>query len=152
MFQDKLKELTNFSSVFLQASNSTHRQYEALRGFFIDHLPVNIAAQRFGYSPGSFRVLLHQFRQNPKRLFFLPPAKGPQESPKKNDLKDNIITLRKQNLSIYDISRAIAKENKSISPVYISRILKDEGFARLPRREEDKRPLDNKPIKAPISV
>src|SRR3954464_4502032 len=90
---------------FLEPSNSTHRQYEALRAFFVDGLPSAEAARRFGYTPGSFRVLVHQFRQDPRRDFFLTPAKGPQVSPKADPLRESIIALRKQNLSIYDISR-----------------------------------------------
>ncbi len=52
---------------FLEPSNSTHRQYEALRAFFVDGLPSAEAAARFGYTPGSFRVLVHQFRNQPNR-------------------------------------------------------------------------------------
>ena len=38
-------------------------QYEALRAFFIEGLPSAEAATRFGYTPGSFRVLVHHFQQ-----------------------------------------------------------------------------------------
>ena len=55
---------------FLEPSNSTHRQYEALRAFFVDGLPSAQAATRFGYTPGSFRVLLHQFRAARARLLY----------------------------------------------------------------------------------
>jgi MFS family permease len=34
-----------------------HRQYEALRAYFVDELPSKEVAERFGYAPGSFRVL-----------------------------------------------------------------------------------------------
>ena len=69
------KKLTPpFARCFLRPCNATHRQYEALRAFFVDELPSQEAARRFGYSPGSFRVLCHQFRQEPSRSFFLPPG------------------------------------------------------------------------------
>ncbi len=42
---------------FVEPSNSTHRQYEALRAFFVEEIPSAEAAARFGYTPGSFRVL-----------------------------------------------------------------------------------------------
>ena len=64
----------------------------------------------FGYTEGSFRVLAHQFRQNPDRQFFLSPSKGPHAAPKKDRVRDTVINLRKQNLSIYDISDVLAKE------------------------------------------
>jgi len=63
--------------VFLEPANSTHRQYEALRAYFVDGLPSAETAARFGYSAGSFRVLCHQLRQNPQRRFFLPPQTEP---------------------------------------------------------------------------
>src|ERR1700693_3504610 len=102
MFTSKPKKLTDLSRVFLEPGNSTHRQYEALRAFFVEGLPSAEAARRFGYTTGSFRVLVHQFRQNPRREFFLTAAKGPQVAPKADPLRDQIINLRKQNLSIYD--------------------------------------------------
>jgi hypothetical protein len=91
MFTSKPKKLTDFSRVFLEPSNATHRQYEALRAFFVEGLPSAEAARRFGYTPGSFRVLVHQFRQGPPRDFFLTPAKGPQSAPKTDPLRDRII-------------------------------------------------------------
>lgn len=126
--------------VFLQPSNSTHRQYEALRAYFVERLPSKQAAARFGYSQGTFRVLCHQLRQDPHRQFFLPPQKGPRRAPKKENLREKVIALRKQNLSIYDISEALAAEKKRLSPAAISLILKEEGFARLPRRADEERP------------
>jgi len=126
--------------VFLQPSNSTHRQYEALRAYFVERLPSKQAAARFGYSQGTFRVLCHQLRQDPHRQFFLPPQKGPRRAPKKENLREKVIALRKQNLSIYDISEALAAEKKRLSPATISLILKEEGFARLPRRADEERP------------
>ena len=71
MFNSEPNKLTDLSQVFLEPTNATHRQYEALRAFFVDGLPGVEVARRFGYTPGSFRVLVHQFRQRPRRDFFL---------------------------------------------------------------------------------
>src|SRR5579864_3218002 len=98
------KDRLTLARRFLEPSNTTHRQYEALRAFFVDRLPSAEAARRFGYTPGSFRVLVHQLRQDPRRAFFLTPTKGPQSAPKVDPLRETIVALRKQNLSIYDIS------------------------------------------------
>jgi len=130
----------NFARFFLEPSNATHRQYEALRAHFVEKRCANEVALRFGYTPGSFRVLACKFRQHPHREFFLPPQKGPREARKKNRVQDMVIALRKQNLSIYDISRALRKEGEPLSPVAVSLILKKEGFARLPRRRDEDRP------------
>ena len=124
---------------FFEPANPTHRQYEALRAYFVDHLPSVEVARRFGYSPGSFRVLAHQFRYNPDRPFFLPPQKGPQTSPKTDRVRDKVVALRKQNLSIYDISRVLEESGQRVSAVAVSLILKEEGFARLPRRRDKER-------------
>jgi hypothetical protein len=147
----KAKKLTDLASVFLEPANATQRQYEALRAFFVDRLPGAEVAKRFGYTPGSFRVLVHQFRQDPRRDFFLTPAKGPHKTPKADPVREHVIALRKQNLSIYDISRALKKEQITLSPAAIDQVLKDEGFARLPRRADDERPPGARPITADVA-
>ncbi len=136
---------------FLEPQNTTHRQYEALRAYFVEDLSSVEVARRFGYSPGSFRVLAHQFRQHPDRPFFLPPQKGPQASPKTDRLRDKVVSLRKQNLSIYDISRVLEKSGQKVSAVAISLILKKEGFARLPRRRDEERLPGPRPEVAEVS-
>jgi hypothetical protein len=151
MFISKAKKLTDFARVFFEPANATQRQYEALRAFFVEGLSGAEVARRFGYTPGSFRVLVHQFRQDPHRRFFLTPAKGPHHVPKADPVRDHVIALRKQNLSIYDISRALQKEQITLSPVAISQILKDEGFARLPRRADEERPPGSRPITADVA-
>ena len=140
MLNSSSDELTGLTGFFLQPSNSTHRQYEALRAYFVEGLSSKKVARRFGYTEGSFRVLVHEFRRNPNRPFFLPPSRGPQKSPKKDKVRERVIALRKENLSIYDISKVLESKGRKVSPVSISLILKEEGFARLPRRRDDERP------------
>jgi hypothetical protein len=151
VFNNKHKKLTDLTQAFLKPTNSTHRQYEALRAFFVDGRPSQEAARRFGYSPGSFRVLACQFRQDPRRPFFLPPAKGPQRAPKSDPWRQKIVQARKQNLSIYDISRLLQEQGHRLSPVSIAHILKEEGFARLPRRADEERPSHPHPETAPVA-
>jgi len=144
-------KLTSLADRFLQPVNSTHRQYEALRAYVVEGLPSAEAAARFGYSPGSFRVLVHAFRQDPERTFFLPPAKGPRAAPKKDHLRDRVVALRKQNLSIYDISRTLRDDGHPLSPAAVSVLLKAEGFARLPRRLDEERPPGSRPTTADVA-
>ena len=151
MFNNKAEHITPLARAFLEPRNPTHRQYEALRAHFVDGLPSKEVAERFGYSPGSFRVLCSQFRQHPDREFFLPPRKGPKTSPKTDPIRDRIIALRKQNLSIYDISRALKDEGHQVSPATISTILRKEGFARLPRRKDEERPELPRPEAAAVA-
>jgi hypothetical protein len=141
-------KLTRF---FLEPTTSTHRQYEALRAFFVEGLSSAETAKRFGYTAGSFRVLCHEFRKNPHRVFFLAPAKGPQAAPKVDRLREKVIALRKQNLSIYDISQTLELGGKKLSAAAISLVLKQEGFARLPRRRDEERPTGIRAEVAPVA-
>ena len=136
---------------FLEPSNSTHRQYEALRAFFVDRLPSAEVATRFGYTPGSFRVLVHQFRSQPDRDFFAPAPRQGRPPGKQKRLRQQVIALRKQNLSVHDISRALARDGQTLSPAAVAAILKEEGFAKLPRRGDDERPNRPQPIVAEIA-
>ena len=151
MSNSEESELTDLARFFLDPSNTTHRQYEALRAYFVEHLPSAEAARRFGYTPGSFRVLCHEFRRNPRRPFFLSPVKSPQAVPKKEPVRGTIVALRKQNLSIYDISRALAQSGQTLSPPAVAMILKQEGFARLPRRRDEERPPGTRPEVAAVA-
>jgi len=137
--------------IFLRPKNATHRQYEALRAYFVEGLPSAEAAANFGYSPGSFRVLCSQFRKNPDRVFFVEPSRGPRAAPKKDAVRDQVIALRKQNLSIYDISQALEADGKKINPVSVAKILKEEGFAKLPMRRDDERPAHPRPTAADVA-
>ena len=150
MFVSKVQKLT-FSPHFLEPQNASHRQYEALRAYFVDGLPSAQAAARFGYTPGSFRSLVHQFRQNPERNFFAPAPADAAAAQQHEQLRQRVITLRKQNLSIYDISQALGHEGTSLSPVAIDGILKQAGFARLPRRLDDERPPGTRPTVAAVA-
>jgi len=151
MYNRRRNKITDVARHFLRPANATHRQYEALRAYFVEQLPSAEAAARFGYSPGSFRVLCHQFRQNPDRPFFLASAKEPTRKPKKSRLRKTIVALRKQNLSIYDIANALAEQGHRISPAMVGIHLREEGFARLPRRRDDERPAGAGPAVAAVA-
>lgn len=133
-------EITDVARRFLVPSNPTHRQYEALRAYFVEGLPSAEVARRFGYTPGSFRVLCHAFRRDPDRAFFLPPAKGPKAAPKMDQVREQVVALRKQNLSMYDIREVLERDGHKLSSAAVAIILKQEGFVRLPRRRDDERP------------
>jgi len=146
--RDSITEYTRF---FLEPHGATHRQYEALRAYFVEGASAAEVAARFGYAPGSVRVLCTEFRKDPHRQFFVEPKRGPQSAPKSDRLRDEVIALRKQNLSIYDISRSLEREGKKLSPVAISKLLKEEGFARLPRRRDEERPAETRPTPAEVA-
>jgi transposase-like protein len=145
------EKLTSFAHRFLQPNNSTHRQYEALRAYFVEGLSCAAVAARFGYTPGSLRGLVHQFRQDSERSFFVPAAKGPHAAPKRARAEERVLALRKQNFSIYDIRDALRLEGETLSPGTIQHILRAAGFARLPRRADDERPPGSRPTLADVA-
>ena len=137
---------------FLAPEHPLHRQYEALRAYFVEERPSKEAAQRFGYSPGAFRVLCHQFRHDPdKREFFRTPRHGPQEAPARDAVRELVVAMRKRNLSVYDIQRELAEAGQTISVNALSVLLREEGFARLPRRRDEERPSTLKPEPAAVA-
>ena len=136
----------DLARAFLIPSNTAHRQYEALRAYFVDKTPGPEVAARFGYTIGSFHQLVHQFRQSPDRQFFQERQRTTIRAA--DVIRQRIIQLRKQNLSVYDISEALKKNDISRTPVAIAEILKKEGFAKLPRRRDDERPTTDRPTAA----
>src|SRR6266849_10183497 len=151
----KADRLTTVQEAFLSPSGVAHRQYEALRAYFVEKLPSKDAAAKFGYTPGSFRVLCHQFRQDPKKPFFLNQREHPgserSSASSGSSLRDKVVALRKRNHSIYDISRVLADEQERLSAPAIWSILHQEGFARLPRRRDEERPVTARPATASIA-
>jgi len=136
----------DLASVFLTPQNTNHRQYEALRAYFVERLPAAEVAKRFGYTVGSVHQLVHQFRQNPHRQFFTEPVRPGVKA--EEAVRQKIVELRKQNLSIYDISDALKKEDIQRSSVAVANVLKEEGFAKLPRRADEERPPGVRPTQA----
>jgi hypothetical protein len=151
MSKGRSDDLTDLARRFLVPTNATHRQYEALRAYFVERQPSAEAARRFGYSPGSFRILCHAFRRDPDRPFFAEPAKGPKAAPKMDRVRAQVIALRKQNLSMYDIRETLEQAGHSLSPAAVALILKQEGFARLPRRADEERPHGARPTAAEVA-
>ncbi len=138
---------------FLAPEKPRHRQYEALRAYFVEGLPSAEAAQRFGYTPGAFRVLCHRFRAHlgGEHPFFQDVKHGPHTAPVRDRVRERAVVLRKQNLSVYDIQQELREAGQEVSVNALSVLLKEEGFARLPRRRDDERPYTLRPDQAPVA-
>ena len=138
---------------FLAPESAHHRQYEALRAYFVEQLPGPQAAQRFGYSPNAFRVLCYHFRhdRDQRAHFFQHPKPGPHHAPARDRVRALAVALRKQNLSIYDIQRELAQAGHTISINALAVLMREEGFARLPRRREEERPPGVRPDPAAVA-
>ncbi len=57
---------TNCRQFFLKPAETYHRQYEALRAFFVEKRQMKEVAQAFGYQESSLRVMISQFRNQVK--------------------------------------------------------------------------------------
>ena len=145
--------LTNPADFFRVPSCTRQRQYEALRAFFLEARPSAVAARDFGYSPGAFRVLCHQFRHNPHaRDFFLTVSPGRPPGVRSHDtVREQVVALRKINYSVQDISRALAERDLHVTPAAARDILREEGFAPLPRRLDEERPVHSGPAVQPVA-
>jgi transposase len=111
------------------------KQYEALRGYFIEHVPGKEIARRFGYTYAAFNSLKQRFKAGSLTfLFTAPPGpKGPRIS---SELREQIIEYRRKKLSAYQIAEVLETLGTVVSMSTVSRILVEEGFSRLPRRTQ----------------
>lgn len=109
-------------------------------------MPGPEVASRFGYDYGAFRMLCSEFRRDMNRDFFTEARRGPQTQPRKDAVRDRIFALRKRNLSVYDIRDELERSGKDrLSVTAIQEVLREAGFARLPRRADDERPSRSRP-------
>ena len=139
--KETLHAITDEERYFREPTHPRQRQYEALRAFFAEGVSSSETARLFGYQPGSFRVLCWRFRHQMDRDFFRDIPHGPQTQPRKDAVRERVIALRKRNLSVYDIRDELERSGKDgLSATAIQELLREEGFARLPRRADDERP------------
>ena len=61
MYDSKDNCIATMARYFLQPDNAAHRQYEALRAYFVDGLPSAEAARRFGYQTAKSRHIFRDF-------------------------------------------------------------------------------------------
>jgi hypothetical protein len=52
---------TRCRQFFLEPAEPYHRQYEAMRAFFVEGWQLQEIAQQFGYQESSLRVMVSQF-------------------------------------------------------------------------------------------
>lgn len=118
---------------FQSPKEPAQKRYEALRAYFLESLTQKEASKRAGYSISTFQSLVSNF-QNGKVEFFLKPQYGPNRRQASDFIHDRIVSLRKSGHSVYEIKDVLSKEEFSTSIQTINRIIKDEGFTKLPRR------------------
>ena len=135
-----------------------HKQYEALRMYYIEGAPAHQVAQRYGYTYRAFTSLVTTFRHkiimNPRdSIFFIENLPGRKVSAETNDAKSVIISMRKKYYSVPEIKVTLDGLGHTLSEKNIYNILSAEGFSRLPRRSRlAKQQLDKVQVEAEKSV
>lgn len=127
--------MVNPQSFFKQPATPGQKQYEALRGHFIDHVPGREISRRFGYAYTAFNSLKQRFKAG-RIQFFITPPPGPKGPRVPSELKERIIEYRKNRLSAYQIAEVLETLGTPLSVSTIARILAEEGFPKLPRRTQ----------------
>jgi transposase len=134
------------AQTFLSPQLATHKQYEALRAYYVDGLSAAQAAERFGYTLSAFYSLLHQVRHRCGddanalgAYFFHPPRVGRRPKDSDGSLVRRIVQLRQRHLSVPQIKASLDSLGESVSERYIAKILQQEGFERLGRRTTQQR-------------
>jgi hypothetical protein len=145
------KSISACKRFFCVPTSAKQRQYEALRAYFVEGRPAADVARSFGYSTGSFYVMCSHFRRQQHPCFFLTPQPGPRSQPKKSAARDLIVKMRKANHSVYEISQSLKLHGKPLSPTAVREVLKAEGFAALPRRLDEERPVGLRPTIEAVS-
>ena len=118
---------------FRHPKTAGQKQYEALRAFYIDHVPGKEVARLYGYTYTAFNSLKQRFKDEDLKFFMTPP-RGPKGPRVTAATRQKIIEYRRKNLSAYQIAEILETFDESVSVSTISRILDEEGFPKLPRR------------------
>jgi transposase len=125
---------------FLDPKTPAQRQYEALRAYVMEGVSARQAAELYGFTENSLYALAHDLRAGKLRLFPKRPT-GPKDRRLTPHTRDRIAELREQGLSAQDIAQRLALEGIAVHARSIERILKEAGFAKLPRRSPEQRGL-----------
>ncbi len=136
----------------------SQKQYEALRMFFLEKIAAKEVAKKFGYTYRGFTTIISNFRKQLKsdplnNPFFSDKKKGRKHRKDSSEIISLITNLRKKYYSIQDIKVFLNGKGHSVSEKYIHLIIKKEGFAKLPRRnQQTKDNLEHSGIQASKSI
>lgn len=136
-----------YKKYFTNPSTNLQRQYEALREYYVHERSFTDISEQYNLSASYLRKLKVSFESSCRKNenpFFPEIKKGPKISHKADQIRQLVIELRMRNFSIIDIKSRCESLQKKVSLDTINRILKEEGFPRLPRRTFlEKRSLDS---------
>jgi len=114
------------------------RRYEALRAYLHEGATLQQAAGATGYTRAALASLVRDLRAGRLTLFAPPGVPGRKSAPRKDAARGRVIELRREGLSIYEISTRLTREGTPLGRTAVSDILREEGFGRLLRGPEPK--------------
>jgi len=124
----------NDARYFTRPKSQWQRRYETLRASFVERLPAHAVARRFDYSAAYVRLLRHQFAHG-KIDFSEPLPEGKKNRYRvSNECRRKIRQWRENNMSSGEIAQCLSEEGNDLSIRTVERVLREEGFEKLPRR------------------
>jgi hypothetical protein len=121
------------AAYFTAPSGVAHRQYEALRAYFVEGLSAAQAAVRFGYAPSTMVAMIRDF--TPQHAdFFVDRRPGRRSAPAKQAARPQVLRLRAQGHSVTEIEAALAGSATPLNRTGVWELLREEGHERLPPR------------------
>lgn len=123
---------------FIKPRTTAQKQYLALAAYFKDELPAKEVAHQHGYTLPAFYSLVQGFRHRIRNTevdpFFRDRVPGRKRDNANGSLERLIVSLRNRNFSNFDIEKALDAMGIRTSQPQIWRVLKRNGFQKLPRR------------------
>ncbi len=117
----------------LLAGQVNQRRYEALRACLFEGASLQQAADAAGYTRAALASLVRDLRAGKLTIFAPPGVPGRKSAPKKDAARGRVIGLRREGLSIYEISTRLTREGTPLGRTAAGGILREEGFGRLLR-------------------
>ena len=117
----------------LLAGQVNQRRYEALRAYLFQGASLRQAADATGYTRDALASLVRDLRAGRLTVFAPPGTPGRKSAPKKDAARGRVIELRRDGLSVYEISTRLTQEGTPLGRTAVSDILREEGFGRLLR-------------------
>jgi transposase len=126
-------------SYFTKDLSPTHKQFLALRSFFVDKKSVGKIADEYGYAVTTMYAMIRDFKKTylcfDEDPFFKQVSVGRKKLDREGEAAELIAELRKKNLSVPEIKTILDAKGMNITERTITAILTEKGFSRLPRRE-----------------
>jgi hypothetical protein len=134
---------TEVMEYFSNPRLATHKQYLAMRMFFLDGASADEVAQEFGYKTTAIYSFARNFKQKLKEYnddgsdpFFQILKTGPKAVDRDSDDAQLVVEYRKKMLSIPEIEILMAGIERPMSAGLIADILHENGFTRMPKRDQ----------------